>query len=191
MFRAICLRVAFIALIVNLSLSATELRIDKLDFDLVEQPGGRDSWYEVAITFGVESGSREAGADSRFADDIVLELALATEVERRAKRSYFFYVSKEAFPTLEVGRHVVRFYLPPEITKRDRVRGEPYAYRVTVSSRGETLDEFLSSNLSNQERLAFFNNQAEKSDVSILRRQEDTPFAWTNPGEAPVGVNSL
>ncbi len=166
---------------------SAELEVLRIDFDLVAQDGSRDSWYEVAIVVSVEKGEQRSGVNPRFADDITVSLAMATEVNRARATAYEFYASQIEYPTLEVGQHVVRFYLPPEIVKRDRVRGEPFAYEIEVIS-GDRLDTSLvSRNLQRPSALQRFHSQvvANASASSEMRPQHRTPFAWSYPKDTP------
>lgn len=168
-------------------LESADLEVVRIDFELVNQDGARDPWYEVAIVVSVETGDRLAGANPRFANDIAVSLALATEVNRERGTAYEFYATQIEFPTLEVGQHVVRFYLPPEIVKRDRVRGEPFAFEVEVISGDQLETSLVSRNLQRPNALQRFHSQvvANASASSEMRPQYRTPFAWSYPRDTP------
>lgn len=186
MIRAFFLWSVVLVLSGFLPVAAAEIEIVKLDFDQVEQPGGRDPWYQISVTFNVERGDREPHSNPRFADEVSVELAFATESDRGGGTHYAFYSATAEFPTLEVGRHVTRFYLPPELVKRDRVRGEPHAYLVEIASGAETAASILSANLRGEGRLTSFMDRAANEGSDVLRLQEESPFAWINPRGTPV-----
>lgn len=168
------------------SLEGAEIGILKLDFDLVDEPGGRDPWYQIAVTLDVERGDRSEGANPRFASDVEVRFAVATSVERRGGRRLDYYSVSAEYPALEVGRHVVRFYLAPGVVKRDRIRGEPYAFIAEVSDKEGTVVSFVSESVRDDARLAAFQSRLEDADPAVLMLQEETPFAWTSPRESPV-----
>ncbi|MDQ8180037.1 hypothetical protein [Pelagicoccus sp. SDUM812005] len=181
------LLLGFVLLAVAARSQAAELEILRVDFDLVEQEGARDPWYEIAVAVSVEEGDRGNGANPRFADEVAVSLALATEVNRGGGRSFEFYAARVEYPTLEVGQHVVRFYLPPEIVKRDRVRGEPFGYEIEILSPAGLEDSLVSPNLERPEALQSFRSEAaSRSEESReMRLQFETPFAWMYPRDTP------
>jgi hypothetical protein len=167
---------------------ASQLEIGRIDFDLVEQEGARDPWYQIAIAVTVERGGDGPSAHPRFADDITVSLALATQVDRSDGRSYTFYAAKAEYPSLEVGQHWVRFYLPPEIVKRDRVRGEPFAFEVEVLTPEGLEASLVSRAIQSPSALQSFRSRAAESSARAgsLRSQSQTPFAWAYPRDTPV-----
>ncbi len=173
--------------VVGVAAHSAELSVLRVDFDLVRQEGARDPWYEVAIAVSVERGEERADANPRFADAVSVSLALATEVNREAGVGYEFYSARAEYPTLEVGQHVVRFYLPPELVKRDRVKGEPFAYEIEVISPEGVEASLVSRNLERSSALQSFHSQLDMHSAtsSALRLQSGTPFAWTYPRDTP------
>ncbi|MDQ8185521.1 hypothetical protein [Pelagicoccus sp. SDUM812002] len=167
---------------------ASEIGVVRVDFELVNQEGGREPWYEIAVVVSVEEGESDPDANPRFADDVTVSVALAAEVNRGRGRGYEFYANRMEYPALEVGQHAVRFFLPPEIVKRDRVRGEPFAYEIEVFSAEGLEFSLVSNNLDNPAALQSFHSQlaASKSDSSVLLPQYQTPFAWAYPRDTPT-----
>ncbi len=172
---------------VGVAVHSAELSVLRVDFDLVRQEGVRDPWYEVAIAISVVRGDERADDNPRFADDVSVSLALATEVNRDAGVGYEFYSARAEYPTLEVGQHVVRFYLPPELVKRDRVKGEPFAYEIEVISPEGVEASLVSRNLEQARALQSFHSQLDMHSTtsSALRPQSGTPFAWAYPRDTP------
>ncbi|MBK1876312.1 hypothetical protein [Pelagicoccus mobilis] len=186
MMRFVC---AFLLLLIGswpALARAAEVELVKLDFDLVEAPGGRDPWYQIALTLSVERGERASGANPRFMDDLEVRFSFATSAETQAGLRYRFYSAAAEYPTLEVGRHVVRYYLPPELVKRDRVRGEPFAFVAEVLAGEDVVESVLSDNLKDRSNLANFRERLRSGENSVLRLQDETPFAWSSPRDTPV-----
>lgn len=169
-------------------LVASEVQIAKVDFDLVTAEGGRDPWYEIVVEVSVEEGEDATDGHPRFADAITVSLALATEVNRGGGRSYTFYSARVEYPALEVGQQLARFYLPPEIVKRDRVRGEPFAFEIELLSPEGPQASLVSRNLETPGALRAFRSQvaASGAGLGVLRHQYQTPFAWSYPRETPT-----
>lgn len=169
-------------------LHATELRIQRVEFNQVDQAGGSDPWFEIAITLSVEQGEESRNANPRFTEELEVSLDFATETQPRAETVYQFYGANAVYPTLEVGRRVVRFYLPPEIVKRDRLRGEPYAWRVAVDGAGESLATLNSDSLRTNSSLAAYEARVAEGTArttGILRLQAETPFRDASPADSP------
>lgn len=164
---------------------ASELEVLSIDFDLVDQPGTNQSWYEIAVKLSVKKGEPADEGNPRFADEVGVALSFATESSRRDGSSYGFYSARAEYPTLEVGQHVVRFYLAPELVKRDRIKGEPFAFEVRVESGGELATSLLSRNLSQGGALETYRSKMAAGDSGDLRLAFDTPFAWSYPRDTP------
>ncbi|MBD5780586.1 hypothetical protein IEN85_13880 [Pelagicoccus sp. NFK12] len=187
MLESLRILLASLALLGGTAAIASEVEIVRVDFDLEQQDGARDPWYAISVVLSVAEGERGAEGNPRFADDITVSLALATEVNRGSGRAYEFYAAKADYPSLEVGQHVARFYLPPEIVKRDRVRGEPFAYEIELLSREGLKFALVSPNLERPGALQSFRSKvaAGAAGSSELRLQHQTPFAWLYPRNTP------
>lgn len=165
----------------------TELVVQRVEFNLVEQAGARDPWFEIAVTVNVERGDAES-ANPRFTREIAVMLDLATETEARGTARYEFYAATAEYPTLEVGRCVIRYYLPPEIVKRDRLRGEPFAWQVFVFEEDEELAALTSNSLGTGGALASYRSRLAREagrSEGILRLQSETPFRDFNARDTP------
>lgn len=173
--------------LIGIVIESAEFEVLRVDFELVRQDGASDPWYEVVVVVSVEKGESIRGANPCFADDVTVSLAFATDVSRGGGKSYEFYAYDLEYPTLEVGQHAVRFYLPPELVKRDRVRGEPFAYEIEVLSKEEPEVSMVSRNLQSVASLQSFRDQvvANASVPSELLPQYRTPFAWSYAGDTP------
>lgn len=163
-----------------------ELEILKVDFGLVDQAGASDPWFEIAVAISVERGDGEAGANPRFADNIDVSLSLATQSEQGGGSRFAFYSATAEYPTLEVGRHMIRFYLPPELVKRDRVRGEPFGFEAQVRSGESILSAIVSRKLEAASALESFRARiASSAEEGLLRLQNETPFGLASPRDTP------
>lgn len=49
--------------------------------------------------------------------------------------------------SLKEGRHLVRFYLPPEIVERDSVRNEVHSFLIRLTRSGTVVEEQVSREL--------------------------------------------
>lgn len=185
MFRPSRLILGLCVFVFNGLANGAEIEILKVDFSLVDVAGG-DPWYEISIAISIERGDEGPSVNPRFADDIKVSLALATQSDRSSRSVYDFYSATADYPTLEVGRHTARFYLLPELVKRDRVRGEPYAFEIFVSQDEENLAQLRSRNLEQQARLEAFRAKLDDSDSGILRPQAESPFSSSYLRDTPT-----
>lgn len=170
---------------------AAEVSVYQVDFRLVDQPGRGDSWYRVEVGLDVGHGGPPAERNSRFVDRVKVEAALSFETERADGRGFDFYSSEVSFPALAVGRHVARFYLPPEIVERDRLRGEPFAFEIAVSDAGGSDARLASRNLGEAAAVERFRSLARESspvNEGILLPQHLTPFWLSEPDNSPSPV---
>lgn len=87
--------------------------------------------YDVEIRINASGSGRE-----RFVDRVGIALNLALEVAE-AEGGFEFYRASATAVTIEAGRANFRFYLPPEIVRRDRVQGAPRFYVIDVTVAGE------------------------------------------------------
>jgi len=96
---------------------------------------GSDSWMEAEIVLDVKPGGRAVAG--QFVDDVRVTLNLGFESpEAPSGPPKLFYRSTATFITLEGGRQTVRFYLPPEVVKRDRLRTPVKFYSVEIEAGG-------------------------------------------------------
>lgn len=173
-------------LLTTIQLRGSDLDVARIHFDLIDEPGGREPWYQIAIEIDVRTGDGGTrGSNPRFADEVTVSLAFASARDTRGERIFSFYSAIAEYPTLEVGRHVVRFYLPPEVAKRNEVRGEPFAYEISVTGGGERLDYFVSPSIESPAALDSFHARLTDGAGGVLRQQIDTPFAWLYPEDSP------
>lgn len=167
-----------------------EVSLQGLSFRLANAPFSDDRWYEAEVELDVAKGREADRRESRFANAVRVEATIAVEVESDGGgRGYAFYQADVELVALEVGRHGVRFYLPPEIVARDRVRGEPMSYRVRVQAEGAEPEVFYSRNLGSPGAKESFETLAAEGVAAtkgILRPQHLSPFRDSYPGRTPT-----
>jgi hypothetical protein len=138
-----------------------------------------DSWYAVEI--GVRTKATGSSRD-RFADRVMVRLSLATE-SKEVDGGLEFYQAQATAVALEAGEHFFRFYLPPEIVKRDRLQGSLRFWSVDLAVEGRELPtnrDQVGPGFSNVSALENFRqkvSQNAKINAGILVPQHLTPMA--------------
>ena len=110
------------------------VEVSAVKFDLARN--GSDPWLEAAIELAVKPGGRQVTGE--FVDRVRVTLSIMVEGTnpKGEKQPAFYRASVEAI-TLEGGVSLVRFYLPPEIVRRDRLRADAAYYVVDVEAAGK------------------------------------------------------
>ncbi len=160
-----------------------------VEFRLVERPGSGERWYEVSVNFETTSDPEAPSSTGRFVDDVRIELALGIERDDPRRERFAFFTSQVAFVSLEAGRHAARFYLPPEIVSRDRIRGAAHSFEVAAFQRGVERFRASSRNLDRTEYLNRFRALVDGSKAEsqgILRPQHRSPFELSYPDDTPT-----
>lgn len=113
------------------------LRVERVRFAEVVPLGGVEAWYEVAIE--LRGLRREL---ERLREPVWLGLELAWHLERGHARTAAVFRSEVRFlPPLSGEGQSVRFYLPPTVTERWELRGDPEAWRVRLEQGGVSLGQ--------------------------------------------------
>jgi hypothetical protein len=105
-----------------------------------------------------------------------------------------YYRSEAECVALESGRSDVRFYLPPELVKRDQLHGDPkfWVVAVTAGGRPQALGRVAASPaLVNAEARRTFEGRAASAanaNEGLLLPQFLTPFAAEYPRATPSFV---
>jgi hypothetical protein len=150
---------------------------------------GRDSWTEATVDLAVRPGGR--ASSGRFVDRVRVTLSLGAEAsgEKGEKRTVFFRASAEAI-TLEGGRAFFRFYLPPEVVKRDKLRPEYHVVELEVGGKQlPPVKANVSSNITSADMLKNFLAKVSSdggANDGVLMPQHLTPFAYDEQRPAPT-----
>ena len=120
--------------------------------------GQQGAAMETEIELDVR-GSGAAGHNPRFVDAVRVALMIAVQTHGRTGTDYQYYYADATAVTLEAGTRSIRFYLPPEIVKRDGLTGDAYAFYIELSAGGQALPPQrgnLSETLRARERFDIF-----------------------------------
>jgi hypothetical protein len=98
---------------------------------------GRDAWLETDIRLDVKPGGKLVSGE--FVDRVKVTLSIGCEAfDSKGQKSLVFYRSNIELISLEGGKPgMVRFYLPPEVVKRDNLRADVKYYVIEVEAKGE------------------------------------------------------
>lgn len=122
--------------------------------------------------------------DARFASNVVVHYSMATEITTgRSAGELSYYRAKARIPAIERDEKVyIRFFLPPEIVRRDGVARAPVASLVELAVGGSIL-EFQPTNatglIDSTERLSVYKAKlVDKAPINdgLLLPLDQTPF---------------
>ena len=147
--------------------------------------------YDVTVQVNAPGSGRE-----RYVDRVQVVFNLALEVPGDPD-GFEFYRAAATAVALEAGRSSFRFYLPPEIVRRDRVRGMPRFYLIDVTVAGEPqrrVRNRVGPGFSSPEAMENFRRQLSQrapSNDCVLVPHHLSPFAANGPEHAyPTMVRS-
>ncbi len=165
------------------ALAADEVDVASVKFTNVRAPNnGVGNWLEADLALSVRPAPGSIGQIvSRVRVTLLVgcELPATPGGERRTE----YYGAEAECVGLEAGRTDVRFYLPPEIVKRDQLIGDPkfWVVEVTAGGRSQTIGRAgAATALPNAEaRKAFASRAAAGAGPNdgLLLPQYLTPFA--------------
>lgn len=151
----------------------------------------RPEWYQIDVEVEVRPAP---GNSSRFVDRVRVRLHLGFRVSLGEER-WEFYRAESTAVTVEQGRVHFRFYLPPEVVKRDRLAGAADYWAVDLAVAGEAMPRSrrqVAESLPNPTVLAnFLAKVASAAPVNdgVLLPQYLTPFAHADLGRGtPASV---
>lgn len=154
---------------------------------------GSDSWMETEITLEVKPGGRAVA--NQFVNDVRVTLNLAFEAPDAAGGPpKIFYRGSATFISMEGGRHAVRFYLPPEVVKRDRLRAPVKFYSVEIEAAGTAQTPGRASVASVFTSAASVQNfqstvaSESRANEGVLMPQHLTPFYFESSLRTPTAV---
>ena len=137
-------------------------------------------WWMGEVAVQVEAGP--SGGRARFADRVRVELQWGVEAPT-APGGFLFYRAAASAAALEAGRSVYRFYLPPEIIRRERIEAAPRYWTARVSVAGVDVPDSrrsVGAGFSSAEAVANFRRQLAvraPAQDGVLLPWYLTPFA--------------
>ncbi len=174
--------------------AAQEVEVTSVRFNNLRAPtGSNGTWMETDVVLIVRPAPGSAGqmvSRVRVAVLLGFELPALAGGERRLEH----YRAEAECVALEPGRISVRFYLPPELVKRDQLRSDPKFWGVELSAGGRPVPAgraAYSSALAGAEQRRSFQQRgtaAAASNDGILQPQYLTPFVDEYPRATPSFV---
>lgn len=159
-----------------------QAEISAVKFSAARPDSGGDSWLEILIEMNIKPGGKQLSG--QFLDRVRVTLSLGVEVVGTSEApGLAYYQSSAEIITVESGKTAVRFYLPPEVLKRDKVRGEPKFYLVEVDAGGTAQTPStanVSKSINSPSLLSGFKNRLNTERArteGVLMPQYLTPFA--------------
>jgi hypothetical protein len=176
------------------SAAEDQVNVAAVRFHALPPPdGSAEDWFEMEV----ELDARPApGRPGRITHRFRIDAYLASEAPGPAGsgRRWAFYRATAEVAGLSPGRAHVRFYLPPEIVKRDGVAGVPKYWAVDLNGDGVAPPELLNRiapALENAETRRGFQEKIALDGAAndgLLRPQYLTPFAGAYPRSTPSFV---
>ncbi len=150
-----------------------------------------DNWLEAEVELEVRPGGKAVAGE--FVDRVRTTLVLACEATnaKGEARTVFYRSICEAI-TLEGGKALIRFYLPPEVVKRDKLRADVKYYAVDLEAGGDPQPPArgaISPELKSADRVKNFRDKAGSeaaNNEGLLVPQHLTPFAHDPQRRAPT-----
>lgn len=180
-----------LALLMARGAAADEVDVSSVKFANVRAPAGATGqWLEGDIALSVRPASGLMVSRVRVMLTIGCELPATGATERRVE----YYRAEAECVALESGRTDVRFYLPPELVKRDQLNGDPkfWVVAVTAAGRPQSLGRGgASPTLANTEARRTFEGRAAAAvggNAGLMLPQFLTPFAGEYPRATPSYV---
>lgn len=195
MFRLLCP----ILLLASLALArAEDVEVASVRFSNQRPPatlsgGGTANWWEAEVTLNVRP---PAGSPGQMVSRVRVSLLVGFELPAIAggERRLQHYRAEAECVALESGRADVRFYLPPEIVKRDQLHADPRYWGVELAVGGKPVTAArtaYATTLGSAEQRKNFQSKAGPAAAAndgILLPQYLTPFANQYPRATPSFV---
>lgn len=152
-----------------------------------------DTWLEAAVSLNVTPSPAALG---RMVNRVRVVLSVAWEVPAPLgnDRRIDHYRAEAECIALDSGRTDVRFYFPPEVVKRDQLRGNPPRWTVDLVAGGRAVPPARTASslglVDAAARRAFAAAVATAAPANdgILQPQFLTPFALEYPRATPTFV---
>lgn len=176
------------------SIQAAEDQADVVNvrFNALRPPDGSDNWFEMDVEIEARPATDTSGrVTGRMR--VTAMVAYERPAPGNTRRWEFFRANGELVGLVS-GRTHVRFYLPPEIVKRDALSGALGYWEVTLTGDSLAADKPIgskSSALNNAEVYRGFHDkiasEASAND-GVMQLQYMTPFADAYPRATPTYV---
>jgi hypothetical protein len=182
------------ALFAGVARAAEEVEVALVRFNNVRPQGGAPgNWLEADVALNVHPAP---GAPGQMVSRVKVALLLAFELPATSgnDRRLEHYRADAECVALDAGRSDVRFYLPPELVKRDQLHGDPKHWGVELTVGGRTLPAArtaYSAALTTPEARKNFQTRgsaAAAPNDGLLQPQFLTPFASEYPRATPSFV---
>lgn len=173
--------------------AAPPIEVASVKFNSVR--AGSGAWYETEVEVQARPGS---GADNKqFINRVKVTLNLgvfSVKAPAGSKVPDTYYRASAEAVAIEAtgGKTVFRFYLPPEIVKRDQITGDQKFYLIELFVDGKALPltkyHFPVATFSKPEIVESFRSKVSGeagANDGILLPQYLTPFAFTGSPPAP------
>ena len=99
----------------------SDLRIRDVSFSKERSVRGGDPWLEATVEVQVRGNSDPAAANPQYLDNVRVYVALAYNLGTRSRSRLEYYWSEVETATLERGTHGFRFYLSPDLIRRNNI----------------------------------------------------------------------
>jgi hypothetical protein len=173
---------------------AQEVEVTTVNFTNLRAPtGSSGTWLETDITLIVRP---TPGSPGQMVSRVKVAVLLGFELPAPAggERRVEHYRAEAECVALEPGRANVRFYLPPELVKRDQLRSDPKFWGIELAVGGRPVPAArgaYATSLSTPEQRRNFLTKGSASAVAndgILQPQFLTPFVDEYPRATPSFV---
>jgi len=172
--------------------AGARVELRSVKFAQVRAASGGGTWTEGVVELGVIASS-EGGTYARWAGPVRVALQIA--IRKRSGEFDFYRATAEAV-ALEAGRASFRFYLPPEIARREQLTSaEPHSWLVEITVAGQPQSAgpaHASPLLASPDALRSFKDRVARQATlndGVLVPQQDSPFADAYAGETPTFVH--
>ncbi len=175
-------------------LFAADVEVSTVRFGSVRAPtGSNGTWLEADIALTAKPPSGAAGQmvpRVRVALLVGFELPATSGAERRLE----YYRAEAECVALEPGRANVRFYLPPELVKRDQLHGDPKYWGIELTAAGRPMPPSraaYATSLAGMEQRKNFQAKggtAAAGNDGLMQPQFLTPFVNEYPRATPSFV---
>ena len=176
------------------ALRGEEVEVTAVRFGSVRPAGNPgDTWLEAAVSLNVAPPPASAG---RMVSRVRVVLAVGWDVPAPLgdTRRTDCYRAEAECVALDSGRTDVRFYFPPELVKRDQLRGNPPRWTVDLFVAGRPVPAVRASGSASladavaRRAFAAAVAAAAPANDGLLQPQYFTPFALEYPRATPTFV---